>query len=158
MFLVRSHFFLPPATSSKDVTTRLHAVPPISPPSFPHSSPHLYLNSLFSLSLALPSVEETPTGESEALQRGESTAVTSPFSAVSHHIVSSPPSNCHCTSWCIALFLAGKKKPKKVHACVRIVVRGLNQMNKNENEMNIMSGWSQKQTKKKKQHAYAEKN
>ena len=30
--------FFPPAASSKDVTTRLHAVPSISPPSLPHPS------------------------------------------------------------------------------------------------------------------------
>lgn len=41
-FFVCSHYF-PPATSSKDVTTRLHAVPSISPPSCPPPLPHLPL-------------------------------------------------------------------------------------------------------------------
>lgn len=42
-------FFSPPSTSSKDVTTRLHAVPPISPPSL-----------LFSLISPLSSIAHSP--------------------------------------------------------------------------------------------------
>lgn len=141
--------FFPPATSSKDVTTRLHTVPPISPPpllsSFlsPSSLPYLPLLSSPLFSIALPSAEETPTGESEGLQRCESTAVTSPFSAVSHHTVSSPPSNCHCTSRCNSARGEGVRTA---------VARG----NKNENDMDIMNG--RRRGKKKKQGAYAEES
>lgn len=41
--------FFPPCTSSKDITTRLHAVPPISPPSL-----------LFSLISPLSSIAHSP--------------------------------------------------------------------------------------------------
>ena len=111
-------FFLSPATSSKDVTTRLHAVPSIQPPSllpsFSHSSTPSSVAYLLLLSSTLPSVEETPTGESRALQHSESTVVTSPFSAVSHHKYPTPPPlPSLCTSWCKSV-LPGDEKPLKV--------------------------------------------
>lgn len=96
VFLVCSHFFptsyLIKGCNHKASRCSIHiaSLPPFLVP--PRSLP----------SRALPSAEETPAGETEALQHGKkSTAVTSPFSAVSHHALSSPHLplfHCHCTS------------------------------------------------------------
>lgn len=82
-------FFFPPATSSKDVTTRLHAVPSILPPSLPPFLIPLPLISTFSP--LTPCAEETPTGEKVALQQ-RALRSPPPFSAVSQHTLPSPSS------------------------------------------------------------------
>lgn len=64
------------------------------------SLPPLHPNLSLILHRTLPSVEETPAGGSEVLQHGGSTAVASPFSAVSQHTVSPPATNCHCALKC----------------------------------------------------------
>lgn len=83
-------------------STHIGSLPPLLP-----NRPHR----------TLPSVEETPAGECEVLQRGGSTAVASPFSAVSQHRVPSclKLPLCHCEN----ATLPGQKNPHQLCGMVR---------------------------------------
>lgn len=87
--------FFPPCTSSKDITTRLHAVPPISPPSL-----------LFSLISPLSSIAHSPVlrrhQQEEVRYCSTVEALRSPPLLVRCHSTICVPS-CHKLSLCLKM-------------------------------------------------------